>query len=149
MADILPENLEAPKTESPSFTIEGCSIVPVTKVTARKKQEVSDILTWVECFASCVAVVSTSFPGRSRNLLAYMALIIRMAKRYSGMCWYNYDRAFRLEAAASNLRDWSQMKPDLYGYHTSIGLGVPRHKGRGVAKRGATIKPAKHADRGM
>lgn len=48
-----------------------------------------------------------------------MALIIRMAKRYSSMCWYNYDRAFRLEAAASNLKDWSQLRPDLYSYHTS------------------------------
>ena len=27
---------------------------------------------------------------------------------------------FRLDAAASNLRNWSQLKPDLYSYHTSV-----------------------------
>ena len=106
--------------ETPSFSIERGAIVPVTKVSARKKQEVSDILTWVECFTSYLAVVSNSFPARTRDLLAYMALVIRMAKRYSGRCWSNYDRAFHLEAAASNLRDWSQMKADLYSYHTSV-----------------------------
>ena len=106
--------------ETPSFSIEGGAIVPVTNVSARKKQEVSDILTWVECFTRYLSVVSNSFPARARDLLAYMALIIRMAKRYSGKCWSNYDRAFHLEATASNLRDWSQMKADLYSYHTSV-----------------------------
>ena len=55
-------------------------------------------------------------PNRSRDLLSHMALIIRMAKRYNGNCWLNYDRAFLLEAAASNIRDWSQLKSDLYSY---------------------------------
>ena len=31
----------------------------------------------------------------------------------------NNDRACRREAAASNVQDWSLMKPDLYNYHTA------------------------------
>ena len=34
-----------------------------------------------------------------------MAFIIRLAKRFPGRCRYDYDRAFRLEAA-----DWSAIK---------------------------------------
>ena len=32
---------------------------------------------------------------------------------------YNCDPAYRLDAAASNLQDWSAMKTDLYNYHPS------------------------------
>ena len=120
LSELLPENLESPQCESSSFTIEGGAIVTITKVSSKRKQEISDIQTWVECFTSYITVISASFPSRARDLLSYMALIIRMAKRYTGNCWLNYDRAFRLEAAASNLRDWSQLKPDLYSYHTSV-----------------------------
>ena len=120
LSELLPENLESPQCESSSFTIEGGAIVPITKVSSKRKQEISDILTWVECFTSYITVMSTLFPSRARDLLSYMALIIRMAKRYTGNCWLNYDRAFRLEAAASNLSHWSQVKPDLYSYHTSV-----------------------------
>ena len=116
MSELVPENLESPQHESSSFSIEGGAIVPTTKITSKRKQEVSDILTWVECFTSYVTVVAAYFPVRSRDLLSYMALIIRMAKRYKGNCWLNYDRAFRL----ANLRDWSQRKSDLYSYHTSV-----------------------------
>ena len=73
----------------------------------------------MECFNSYTAVLTTFFPTRSRDLLAFMALIIRTAKRFGGMSWLSYDRAFRSEAAASDLRDWSLMKPDLYNYHTA------------------------------
>ena len=76
----------------------------------RKKNAVIDILTWVECFNSYTAVLTTYFPSRSRDLLAYMALIIRTAKRFRGKAWLDYDRAFRREAAATNLRDWSQAR---------------------------------------
>ena len=80
----------------------------------------SETLTWVECFNSYTAVLTTFFPSRSRDLLAYMALVIRTAKRFGGKAWLEYDRAFRREAAASSLRDWSLMRPDLYNYHTAL-----------------------------
>ena len=119
MAELNPENLEEPPSEATTFSIEGSSIVP--KTATRKKQEVTDILTWVECFNSYSAVLASYAPNRARDLLAYMALIIRTAKRFGGLAWRNYDRAFRREAAASGLQDWSIMKADLYNYHTASG----------------------------
>ena len=97
LSELLPENLESPQCESSSFTIEGGAIVPIPKVSSKRKREISDILTWVECFISYITVISASFSSRARDLLSYMALIISMAKRYTGNCWLNYDRAFRLE----------------------------------------------------
>ena len=67
-----------------------------------------------------MAVMVMHFPNRARDLLAYMALIIRTAKRFGGMTWRSYDRAFRRDAAASNNRDWSAMRPDLDNYHTAV-----------------------------
>ena len=78
-----------------------------------------DILTWVEAFNSYAAVLNSYFPHRARDLSAYMALIIRTAKRFGGRAWLQYDRAFRREAEASFLQDWSAMKPDLYNYYTA------------------------------
>ena len=42
------------------FTIEGGSFVPTTSPGARKKGEIGDILTWVECFNSYTVVPLSS-----------------------------------------------------------------------------------------
>ena len=82
-------------------------------------------MSWVECFNSYVSVIATFQPHQARDLLAYMALIIRTAKRFGGRAWFNYDRAFRREAEVSSLRDWSVMRTDLYNFHTSALNCVP------------------------
>ena len=68
------------------------------------------MVTWVECFVSFMSVVATYAPQRSRDLLAYMSLILRTAKRFGGHAWLNYDRAFRQEADASGLENWSMLR---------------------------------------
>ena len=118
MSELIPENLDEPQAESPVFTFEGATVV--AKPNPSKKRNVSDVLMWVECFTSYTAVITCFFLSRSRYLLAYMVLIIRTAKRFGGTPWLDYDCAYRREAAASNRRDWSVMRPDLYNYHTSF-----------------------------
>ena len=56
MSKLIAENLEVP-----SFMIEGSSIVPRTTVSSRKRNEVSDILTWVECFISYITVITALY----------------------------------------------------------------------------------------
>ena len=77
MSELIPGNLESPSTEVPSFVSEGSSIVPTTTASSRKRNEVSDILTGVECFTIYITVITAFRPDRSQDLLAYMALIIR------------------------------------------------------------------------
>ncbi len=72
MADLIPESLEEPQPEVPVFTFEDATAVP--KLNQNRKNMVSDILTWVECFNSYTAVLTTFFQSRSRDILAYMAL---------------------------------------------------------------------------
>ena len=80
LSEIIPENLEAPQNKVPFVLIDGRSSVPTT--TPRKENEIRDILTWVECFNNYIAVIAFARPERARDLLAYMALIIRMAKQF-------------------------------------------------------------------
>ena len=40
------------------------------------------------------------------------------ACQFPGPTWLNYDTAFRKDAAASLLADWSKMNLDLYNFHT-------------------------------
>jgi hypothetical protein len=77
---------------------------------------------WVECFNSYIAVITASRPETARDLLACVALIIRIAKQFPGRCLFNYDRAYRLETAASNSKNWSQIHADLYHYHISVAV---------------------------
>ena len=100
--------------------------MPTTNTPSRKKSDVHDILTWVECFNSYIAVITSFRPERARDLLAYMTLIIHIAKQFPGRCWYNYDRAFRLQATASNLINWTQINSDLYHCHTSVAVQTSR-----------------------
>ena len=74
-----------------------------------------------ELRVSCDNVSPTQ---RSRDLFAYMSLILRIAERFGGHAWLNYDRAFRQEAAASDLYNWSMMRADLYNYYTA-GTSAP------------------------
>jgi hypothetical protein len=74
MSELNPDNLSEPQSETAVFSIEASSIIP--KPASTKKRDISDILTWVECFNSYTAVLTHFSPSRSRDLLAYMALIM-------------------------------------------------------------------------
>ena len=41
-----------------------------------KKKPVTDILIWVQCFASYVAVLAQSFPAHTPQFMAYLAIIV-------------------------------------------------------------------------
>ena len=60
----MPENLDAPMTESTSFTIEGRSFVPTTTTLSQKKTEITDIVTWIECFNSYISVITACQPEK-------------------------------------------------------------------------------------
>ena len=66
-----------------------------------------------------MSVVTAYVPQQSRELLAYMSLILRTARRFGRRAWLEYDRAFRQEAAISGSKDWHIMRADLYNFHTA------------------------------
>ena len=67
ISELMPENLDEPQAETPVFTFVGSMVVP--KSNWAKKSAIIDILTWVECFNSYIAVLTTFYPPRSRDRL--------------------------------------------------------------------------------
>ena len=74
MADILPESLSASLAEDPS----------TSKIKGRKCHpgKITNIATWVECFATYISVISMRNPSRTQDLLAYMSLIVHVSRQY-------------------------------------------------------------------
>ena len=82
-----------------------------------RQVEIKDILTWTEAFTIFQMVLCAAHPHRWPDLSKYKLLIIQTARYFSSAAWLEYDLAFRKDAAASGLSDWSRMNLDLYNFH--------------------------------
>jgi len=75
-------------------------------------REITNIVTWVSCFSTYVAIVAQTHPQRVRDMMAYMRLIVREAHKHGGSGWLQYDCIFRKNnqgPAAS----WDVLDPSL------------------------------------
>ena len=78
-----------------------------------KAREVPDILSWVETFATLVAVASQTNPKAVPDLMSYLVKVIRASKtNYNG--WLDFDRAYHCKAAAKGDHCWSRHDLDLW-----------------------------------
>ena len=107
MADLLQDNLEAERRRGRD---DG---EPSGRSSRPTWREMSDMLSWAQCFCTYVAVVAEKQPGRVRQL-AYQATMLREARRCGGPGWRAYDAMFRQLAAAEPSTDWSRLNPSLY-----------------------------------
>ena len=88
---------------------------------------VTDIMTWLECFARMAAVLSTKYPDKAPELWAYQSSILRAAKNYEGLAWVAYDRQYRREALARKDLNWSVLDSRLYNEaFTGRAKAIPR-----------------------
>ena len=78
MGELLPEFWSSHREED----IEGKHDV---KVRRRRSQKVTDIFTWLQCFASYVSVRAQHTPSVIPELMAYMAAIVRVSQDYAGL----------------------------------------------------------------
>ena len=115
LADLLSVNLRAAE-RAPQVYLEGNSKLLVSNA-KRRQVEISDILTWTEAFTIFQMVLCAAHPHRWSDLTKYKLLIIQTARQFPGSAWLEYDSAFRKDAAASGLGDWSKMNLDLYNFH--------------------------------
>ena len=123
LADLLAENIKAQDTEPQAF-LEGKLLVSTSK---KRVVEITDILSWVEAFTIYSLILCNAYPSRWPDLNQYKLLIIQTARRFPALAWLHYDVAFRKEAAATGLTDWSRMNLDRYNFHTraSSSLSTP------------------------
>ena len=80
----------------------------------RRRRAVTDIATWVQCFATYVSVMSTPHPQAVPELLAYLIFVLRASQDFGGIAWVTYDAAFRRQAFITGSRQWSKVNPSLY-----------------------------------
>ena len=104
MAELLPDNLEATNSTDDDHTTN----------TKRKHQEVTQMMDWIQCFSTYVAVVSRAKPDRVVDLIAYLNLIINGQRRFQDFDWASYDRQFRQKAAATSALQWGTTEGTLW-----------------------------------
>jgi hypothetical protein len=115
-----PSDMRSP---SPLIYIDGQVVVSQASKPARR---LTDISQWLHAFAIYMLIMVTYLPSRAADLIRYQLLILRMYTQFGGSAWYNYDEAFRRDAAARYVVDWSGMHVELYNFHTSVSTRVPQ-----------------------
>ena len=106
LADLLSPNLRAVEQEPQTF-LDGKLMVSSSK---RGQVEIKD-------FTIFQMVLCAAHPHRWPDLLKYKLLIIQTARHFSGSASLEYDQAFRKDAAASGVSDWSRMNLGRYNFH--------------------------------
>lgn len=79
-----------------------------------RRNPVANILVWLDCYASLVAVLCSVYPNKAGEFMAYQKTIITAYRKYAGDGWIIYDSSFRRKAANLKSLDWGQMDGKLY-----------------------------------
>ena len=74
----------------------------------------TDILLWVECYSSLIAVLATKYPTNTPEFMAYLKTIVHASKSFLGDGWVTYDSCYRRKAAVTKSLNWSQVNFTLY-----------------------------------
>ena len=75
---------------------------------------VNNILMWVECFSYMVAILSSRYPDKTQQLMAYQRTIVHAHRLFVGDGWALYDACYRRKAAATKSLDWGQIDFTMY-----------------------------------
>ena len=79
-----------------------------------RRGPVTNILLWVECYSSLVAVLSSKYPTKIGHFMAYQKMIIKAQRTFVGERWVVYDSCFRRKAANTKNLDWGEVDLNLY-----------------------------------
>lgn len=105
MADLVPDSWRQQEEESSKCCHQS---------KRQRRGPVTDILLWVECYASMIEVLSTGYPGKTPDFMAYQKTIVRAHRSFLGEGWVTYDTCYRRKAAATKSLDWAQVDFTLY-----------------------------------
>ena len=112
LVDLLSLNIRA-VDQKPQAYLDGKILVS----SKRRQLEIKDILTWIEAFSIFRLVLGSAHPHHWPDTTKYKLLVVQTACNFPGLSWLEYDLAYRKDAAASGLTDWSRMNLDLYHFH--------------------------------
>ena len=107
MRDLLGDNMALTQQfESAAVQFPLHTVLP-----ASSRPRMRDVSSWIYCFLTYLAVVTTDLP--TRNRLIYAQLVVREALRHGGRGWLDYDRLFRQQAALNPSIPWDTLNPGL------------------------------------
>jgi hypothetical protein len=86
----------------------------LTSLFGRRKQPVTDVSVWVQCYSSLVSVLVEKYPQYIKHFLAYQSTIVMGAKRSNSLSWVAYDAAYRRKAACTKSLFWGTVDQYLY-----------------------------------
>ena len=84
------------------------------KSSTSKPQDISDIVEWLQCSGTYIAIVSRTEPHPVSDLLGYQNLIIQAYCKYQKGCWQTYERDFCRKVSASYVAEWSTVDTTLW-----------------------------------
>ena len=100
MSDLIPDSWRQDEGES------QCCSQPRR---SNRKGPVTDILLWLECYSSLVAVLASRYPSKVGHFMAYQKTIIKAQRSFIGEGWVIYDTCFRRKAANVKSLDWGEV----------------------------------------
>ena len=108
MAEFLPDNVGVLKS------LDAAPLAQLLPATRPRLREIKSLLSWVTSFCTYTAILASSHPHLVESRLAYMALVIREARKNGGEGWRAYDQIFRQNAAMDPTADWARVDASLY-----------------------------------
>lgn len=102
-----------------TITQDGQSMVVRQQDESLGRKKISDITTWLQAFsiyAASLAASESSNSDQFKGLMAHMFLMIQLAKDLGGTIWLQYDREFRIWAAAKGVKVWGELNLSIYGH---------------------------------
>lgn len=100
--------------------IEAVRGVSISAHSKCRQVEIKDVLTWTKAFTIFQLILCASYPLCWFELTKYKLLIIQTGCQHPGLARLEYDLAFRRDATALGLNDWSKVNLDLYNFHLSL-----------------------------
>ena len=96
----------------------------IASIFRKRKEPVTEILTWVQCYNAMVAVLAERYPQFIQHFLAYQSHIVRSYKKSRALEWVAYDMAYRRKAAYTKSLNWAIIDQNLSATWFS-GMGRP------------------------
>ena len=111
MAELLPVNLGHLASDDDQHVVKP------------KRRIILNIVEWLQCFGTYIAIISPKQPTRVIDLLGYQGLIIQAYQKYQGDSWLGYDHHFRQQVAVTPTK-WAIVDPTLWNLAFSSRAGV-------------------------
>ena len=84
------------------------------EVSQPRKRPITDIITWVQCYARYTAGMAEKYPEAVPGFMSHLIVVLKAYSEVEGLWWRDYDVAFRDKMAAQGVKKWTGMDVSLY-----------------------------------